>query len=61
MNYSDYLLHCVLEHNTKNIHIVKLRCTMDIWIRSEISVLELQSYYSNIDNSYQIEQYKQML
>lgn len=61
MNFSDYLIHSVLEHNTRNIHILKLRCKMDIWIRSEISVLELQSYYSDVDHSYRIEQYKQLL
>ena len=61
MIFSNHLLHSVLEHKTNNIHILKLRCKMDIWIRSEISVLEIQSYYSDVDNSYQIEQYKQLL
>jgi hypothetical protein len=61
MNFSNHLLHSVLEHKTNNIHIIKLRCKMDIWVRSEISVLELQSYYSDVDYSYQIEQYKELL
>lgn len=61
MNFSTHLLHSVLEHKIDNIHILKLRCKMDVWVRSEISILEIQSYYTDVDHSYQIEQYKQLL
>lgn len=61
MIFSNYLLHSVLEHKTDNLEILKIRCKMDIWINTEIQILEIQSYYSDIDNSYEIEKYKQLL
>jgi|APCry1669190591_1035303.scaffolds.fasta_scaffold108597_2 hypothetical protein len=61
MNFSDILLFSVLENNTENIHILKVKCKMNIWIHSEIRALELQSYYSDVDHSYEIEKYKQLL
>lgn len=61
MNFSKYLLNSVLEHKLDNIHILKVRCKMDIWINTEIRVLELNSYYSDVDNSYEIHKYKQLL
>ncbi len=61
MNYSNYLLFSVLENKSVDMYIIKLRVKMHMWVGAEIAVLELQSYYSGIDNSYRIEQYKQLL
>lgn len=61
MNFSKYLLYSVLENKVDNIHILKIKCKMDMWINIEIRVLELNSYYSDVDNSYEINKYKQLL
>lgn len=57
----DQFISILFENNHSNYHICKIRCRMDIMIRSEIRVLEIISKRNNIDYSNEINKYKKLL
>ncbi len=47
--------------NSPEYQICVMRCRMEIDIRAEISVLEIEERYNNVDNSNEIMKYKELL
>lgn len=57
----NQLIALLLENNSNDINHIIIRGRMNIWIRSEIRVLEYLLEKKNIDYSHEIKKYKKLL
>ncbi len=55
------LFDLVMDYKKDNYSMITIKSRIDIWIRSEISLLEIMSLFSNVDNSNEIKKYKRLL